>query len=72
MDQAWFRDGHRFVMTGYRATSAMGADVQYSRGELAWNEAASFGGHTFQGFLYVVDFAPAFRLTILPPRRPFS
>jgi NTE family protein len=39
-------------MTGYRATSAMGADVQYSRGELAWNEAASFGGHTFQGFLY--------------------
>jgi len=53
MDQAWFsRDGHRFVMTGYRATSAMGADVQYSRGELAWNEASSFGGDTFQGFLY--------------------
>jgi NTE family protein len=53
MDQAWFsRDGHRIVMTGYRATSAMGADTQYSRGELAWNEAASFGGHTFQGLLY--------------------
>jgi NTE family protein len=53
MDQAWFsRDGHRVVMTGYRATSAMGADVQYSRGELAWNGAKSFGEHTFQGFLY--------------------
>jgi NTE family protein len=53
MDQAWFsRNGHRFVMTGYRATSAMGADAEYSRGELAWNEASSFGEHTFQAFLY--------------------
>ena len=53
MDQAWFsRNGHRFVMTGYRATSAMSADTQYSRGELAWNEASSFGEHTLQAYLY--------------------
>ncbi|HEY6239468.1 MAG TPA: esterase, partial [Burkholderiales bacterium] len=52
MDQPWFsRDGHRVIMSGYRATSAMGADSQYSRGELAWTEASSFGEHTFQALL---------------------
>jgi len=53
MDQPWFsREGHRFVMTAFRTSSAMGADTEYSRGELSWTLATSFGEHTFQGSLY--------------------
>jgi NTE family protein len=53
MDQPWFsREGHRFVVTGFRTSSAMGADTEYSRGELSWTLATSFGEHTIQGSLY--------------------
>jgi len=53
MDQPWFsRDGHRFVLTAFKTSSAMGSDVEYSRGELAWTGALSSGEHTFQASAY--------------------
>ncbi|HET7763595.1 MAG TPA: patatin-like phospholipase family protein [Burkholderiales bacterium] len=53
LDQVWFpRDGHRFVVTGYRSTTAMGADADYSRGELSYVRAISWGEHTFQAGAY--------------------
>jgi NTE family protein len=53
MDQPWFsREGHRVVMTAFTTSSAMGADVEYSRGELSWAQAMSFGEHTFQAGAY--------------------
>jgi len=53
MDQPWFsREGHRFVMTAFKTSSAMGADADYSRGELSGALATSLGEHTFQGSLY--------------------
>jgi NTE family protein len=53
MDQPWFsRDGHRFIMTAYRTVSGMGADTEYSRAELSWTEAFSFGEHTIQTAVY--------------------
>lgn len=53
MDQPWFsREGHRVVMTAFKTSTAMGADTEYSRGELSWTQAVSFGEHTFQASLY--------------------
>jgi len=53
MDQPWFsREGHRFVMTAFKTSSSMGADTDYSRGELSGTLATSFGEHTIQGSLY--------------------
>jgi NTE family protein len=53
LDQVWFsRDGHRFTINGYVATTAMGADADYSRGEISWFEAWSSGEHTLQAALY--------------------
>jgi NTE family protein len=53
LDQVWFpRDGHRLVMTGFKSSGTMGADSAYSRGELSYIRALSYGEHTFQGSLY--------------------
>jgi NTE family protein len=53
MDQPWFsRDGHRVVVTAFKTSSAMGADEEYSRGELSWTGAWSLGEHTFQASAY--------------------
>jgi len=68
-DQPWFsRDGHRFVMTGYKTSPGMGADAEYSRGELFWMEALSFGEHTVQAVLYG---GTNFGGTSLPPYDSF-
>jgi NTE family protein len=49
LDEPWFpREGDRLVATGFRTSSTMGADQQYSRGELSFLHAESFGAHTFQ------------------------
>jgi NTE family protein len=49
LDEPWFpREGDRVVASGFRTNSTMGADQQYSRGELSFLHASSFGAHTFQ------------------------
>ena len=49
LDDPWFpRSGDRLVATAFRASSSMGADQQYSRGEFSFVHAESFGVHTFQ------------------------
>lgn len=46
-DQAWFaREGYGLEGTAYRATTALGSDVQYSRVELGGRVVKSFGPHT--------------------------
>jgi len=53
LDQPWFaRKGDRLVMSGFRTSSSMGADQQYSRGELSFMHAESFGEHIFQANVY--------------------
>jgi len=49
LDQVWFsRDGHRLVVNGFRSYETLGADADYSRGELSYIRALSYGEHTFQ------------------------
>jgi len=53
MDNPWFpREGHRFTLSAVATSKPMGADSEYSRGELSWVQAWSFGAHTVQGSLY--------------------
>jgi NTE family protein len=53
LDQPYFsRRGDRLIVSGFRTSSSMGADQQYSRGELSFLHAETFGAHTFQGSLY--------------------
>ena len=53
LDQPWFaRHGERLVLSGFRSSSTMGADQQYSRGELSFMHAESFGKHIFQASVY--------------------
>ena len=53
LDQVWFsRDGHRLVLNGFRSYETMGADVDYSRGELSYIRPWSYGEHTFQLGVY--------------------
>jgi NTE family protein len=52
-DQMWFpRDGYRVVATGFRSTEALGADSEYSRGELSFLGARSWGEHTLHAGVY--------------------
>jgi NTE family protein len=39
-------------MTGFKSSGTMGADSAYSRGELAYTRALSYGEHTFQANAY--------------------
>jgi len=49
LDDPWFpREGDRVAATGFRTSSSMGADQPYSRGELSFLHASSFGEHTVQ------------------------
>ena len=53
LDQPWFaREGDRLIMTGFRSSSTMGADQQYSRGELSFLHAGSLREHTVQANVY--------------------
>ena len=53
LDQVWFpRDGDRLVITGFKASTTMGADAGYSRGELSYTRAFSWGAHTLQAGVY--------------------
>jgi NTE family protein len=53
LDQVWFpREGQRIVVNGFKASQTMGADAGYSRGELSFVQAVSFGEHTFQATVY--------------------
>ena len=53
LDQPYFaRRGDRLVVSGFRSSSSMGADQPYSRGELSFLHAETFGAHTFQGNIY--------------------
>jgi NTE family protein len=53
LDQVWFsRDGHRLVASAFKSYQTMGADASYSRAELSFFQALSFGEHTFQVGLY--------------------
>jgi NTE family protein len=53
LDQPWFaREGDRVVLTGFRTASSMGADSQYSRGELSAIHAESLREHTLQASVY--------------------
>jgi len=49
LDDPWFpRAGDRVVASAFRTASSLGADKRYSRGELSFLHAESFGEHTFQ------------------------
>jgi NTE family protein len=53
LDHVWFpRNGNRFTVNGFRASTAMGADTAYSRGELSFVQAFSYGEHTFHAGVY--------------------
>lgn len=53
LDQPWFaHQGDRLVVSGFRSSSSMGADQPYSRGELSFMHAESFGAHIFQASVY--------------------
>jgi len=53
LDQPFFaRRGDRLVMSAFRSSSTMGADQPYSRGELSFLHAESFGKHIFQASAY--------------------
>ena len=53
LDQVWFsREGQRAVVSGFKAYQTMGADADYSRADLSYLQALSFGEHTFQLGLY--------------------
>jgi len=53
LDQVWFpREGQRLVVSGFRSSTAMAADSSYSRGEVSFLQALSWGEHTFQAGVY--------------------